>query len=202
MAIFDGRTHPATARSDRPARVRDHGAGWNVLSGCQDRQESLVGGKRDAVCRGQQDPRLCRRPHRPPAGAQRRQRHRLDTIATENVLTKLANSDTDRIYLVSDGGLIQCLREVEQTEPIVHGRERKEAAKAEGQSPAPKEQEKPAKKEYVARAAGNPQTAGGHSEKGRRQGRQEGQGPAGAGKPATPPKGKKPPPQDNNNNPF
>ncbi len=30
--------------------------------------------KRDAVCRGQQEPRLCRRPHRPAAGAQCRQR--------------------------------------------------------------------------------------------------------------------------------
>jgi len=56
---------------------------------------------------------------------------RLDVIATEKVSMKMANTDTDRIYLVSDGGLIQCLHELEQTEPLVHGKERKLAAKAE-----------------------------------------------------------------------
>jgi hypothetical protein len=89
---------------------------------------------------------------------------RLDAIATENVWTKLINADTDRVYLVSEGGLIQCLREVEQIKPLIHGKERKEAAKAESkrqiEQPAapkpaasvekPEKPEKPAKTEHVA----------------------------------------------------
>ena len=78
--------------------------------------------------------------------------------SAEDVSTKLANTDTDRIYLVSDGGLIQCLREAEQTEPLMHGKERKEAAKAETQ-PQPKEVEKPAKKEPRRRSRRGPQSA-------------------------------------------
>lgn len=71
----------------------------------------------------------------------------LDAIVTADGLsTKLANIDSDRIYLVNDKGLIQCLRESEQTEPLTHGRERKLAAK----SPAEPAPAKPAKKESVA----------------------------------------------------
>ena len=43
---------------------------------------------------------------------------RLDAMPIGHVASVLANSDTDRIYLVSDGGLIQCLREAEQNEPL------------------------------------------------------------------------------------
>ena len=43
---------------------------------------------------------------------------RLDTIPTENTPIKLLNTDTDRIYLADETGLIQCLHEVEQSEPI------------------------------------------------------------------------------------
>ncbi len=64
----------------------------------------------------------------------------LDAIAAEGVTTKMANTDTDRIYLVNEGGLIQCLREAEQTTPLWHGKERKDAAKAK-----PVEVEKPKK---------------------------------------------------------
>jgi outer membrane protein assembly factor BamB len=53
---------------------------------------------------------------------------RLDTLATESIPVKLANSDTDRIYLADGMGLIQCLHEVEQSQPLVHGLERKQAA--------------------------------------------------------------------------
>jgi outer membrane protein assembly factor BamB len=79
---------------------------------------------------------------------------RLDTIPTEGATSILANGDTDRIYLISDGGLIQCFRETEQVEPIVHNKERKEAAKA-GLTPPPEPkkeaaEEKPAKKEHAA----------------------------------------------------
>ena len=60
---------------------------------------------------------------------------RLDAMDTGKVSMKVANTDTDRIYLIDDGGLIQCLHEAEQTEPLVHGKARKEAAKAEAKRP-------------------------------------------------------------------
>ncbi len=75
---------------------------------------------------------------------------KLDSIPTEGISKVLANPDTDRLYLVSNSGLIQCLREAEQTEPLVHNAERKAAAKA-GLLPPPKKEvkeEKP-KKEYA-----------------------------------------------------
>jgi outer membrane protein assembly factor BamB len=77
---------------------------------------------------------------------------RLDAMPIGQVSSVVANSDTDRIYLVSDGGLIQCLREVEQNQPLLHNKERKDAAKA-GLTPLPepkKEVEKPVKKEHAA----------------------------------------------------
>ena len=89
---------------------------------------------------------------------------RLGAIPAENATIKLANSDTDRIYLANDGGLIQCLREIEQTEPLMHGKLRKEAARAESkrlveQKPA-KEVEKPEKKEHVAPKPATPKANG------------------------------------------
>ncbi len=78
----------------------------------------------------------------------------LDAIPLENASIKLLNADTDRIYLADNTGLIQCLHEVEQSEPIVHDKDRKEAAETE-QKPAAEhkeatEKEKPAKKEHAA----------------------------------------------------
>jgi hypothetical protein len=43
---------------------------------------------------------------------------RLDTVPAPDLGLALANSDTDRIYLVSNTGLVQCLREVENVKPI------------------------------------------------------------------------------------
>ena len=82
---------------------------------------------------------------------------RLDTIAAENVPIKLSNSDTDRLYLANDKGLIHCLHEVEQVEPLPHGQDRKQAAETE-EKPAVAQKkietgeakEKPAKKDRVA----------------------------------------------------
>ena len=62
---------------------------------------------------------------------------RLDSIATEKMPIKLMNTDNDRIYLADEMGLIQCLHEVELTEPVVHDRQRKLAAMAEA-APADK----------------------------------------------------------------
>ncbi len=74
---------------------------------------------------------------------------RLDVIAAELAPIKLLNTDTDRIYLADKGGLIQCLREVEQSQPIVHGKDRKQVEEVEEKEPAGG-QKKPAKKENVA----------------------------------------------------
>ncbi len=45
---------------------------------------------------------------------------RLDTLATESLPIKMINSQTDRIYLASDRGLIQCLHEIELPQPLDH----------------------------------------------------------------------------------
>ena len=76
----------------------------------------------------------------------------LDAMPIGRVSFVLANSDTDRIYLVSEGGLIQCLRETEQYQPLMHNKERKDAAKAGLAPPEPKKEiviDKP-KREHVA----------------------------------------------------
>jgi hypothetical protein len=45
---------------------------------------------------------------------------RLDTIPAEGLDIKFCNTQTDRIYLATASGLIQCLHEVELAEPILH----------------------------------------------------------------------------------
>ena len=53
--------------------------------------------------------------------------------------TLLANTDTDRIYAISQEGLIQCLHEASQSKPILWNHDRKEAAKV---VPKPAEEKK------------------------------------------------------------
>jgi hypothetical protein len=43
----------------------------------------------------------------------------LDTIAAEYLPVKLANSETDRMFLASKTGLVQCLHEIELSQPLV-----------------------------------------------------------------------------------
>jgi outer membrane protein assembly factor BamB len=62
----------------------------------------------------------------------------LDSLATQDVSIKLFNTDTDRIFLADSAGLIQCLHEVEQSQPLMHGNDRKLAA-AEAEKPTKKE---------------------------------------------------------------
>jgi hypothetical protein len=80
----------------------------------------------------------------------------LGAINTESIPIKLMNTENDRLYLADGSGLVQCLREVEQTEPLVHGKERKlaaEAAEKRGiEQKAIGETEKMPKKEHVAPA--------------------------------------------------
>jgi len=68
---------------------------------------------------------------------------RLDTIDAAASPMKMINSQTDRIYLASETGLVQCLRELELPEPIRHNLDRWLAAagkrlptKFEDQTPA------------------------------------------------------------------
>jgi outer membrane protein assembly factor BamB len=55
---------------------------------------------------------------------------RLDSLPVEHLPIKLINTQTDRIYLASDTGLVQCLHEIELGEPIRHN-----VAPEEGQGP-------------------------------------------------------------------
>jgi outer membrane protein assembly factor BamB len=74
----------------------------------------------------------------------------LDSIPTQGV-SFLANPDTDRIYIISNKGLIQCFHEAEQAAPLFHNAERKAAAKAGLTPPEPKKEIKePPKREHVA----------------------------------------------------
>jgi outer membrane protein assembly factor BamB len=76
---------------------------------------------------------------------------RLDVLPAENTPIKVLNTSTDRIYLATRGGLIQCLHEIAQTTPTQHGLERKLAAEAKDR-PVVKQEgikdvEKPLRKE-------------------------------------------------------
>ncbi len=46
-------------------------------------------------------------------------------MPTELLPIKLLNTETDRLYLATDTGLVQCLHEIEQVKPILHGEDRK-----------------------------------------------------------------------------
>ena len=81
---------------------------------------------------------------------------RLGTLATENLPLKVLNLETDRIYLGTRTGMIQCLHEMELSEPFVHGGfgAPLDAAEepAEGDADKPKD-EKPKQAEPKAPAA-------------------------------------------------
>ncbi len=64
---------------------------------------------------------------------------RLDAIPTETIPLKLLNTVTDRIYLGDDGGLIQCLHEAEQREPLIYSKDVSPDEAAENEKAAKKE---------------------------------------------------------------
>lgn len=70
---------------------------------------------------------------------------RLDTIGVRGMDIKVINSQTDRIYLASDTGLIHCLHELELSEPVRHNllpelvAEEPEAEEAPASEPAAEE---------------------------------------------------------------
>ncbi len=49
----------------------------------------------------------------------------LDSLPTSAMPIMISNGKTDRIYLATEGGTIQCLRDVEQPNPIVYNESRK-----------------------------------------------------------------------------
>jgi outer membrane protein assembly factor BamB len=75
---------------------------------------------------------------------------RLGTLATEQLPLKVLNTETDRIYLGTRTGMIQCLREIELVEPFVHGAVGapldavEEPAEGEGDKPADEKPKAPA----------------------------------------------------------
>jgi outer membrane protein assembly factor BamB len=61
---------------------------------------------------------------------------RLDSFDVHGSPFRLANVQTDRIYLVGQQGLIQCLRDTRQVEPLVYHLEQKPIDKKEKEKPA------------------------------------------------------------------
>jgi outer membrane protein assembly factor BamB len=62
----------------------------------------------------------------------------LGSLPTSSMPIKISNGQTDRIYLATEGGTIQCLREVEQTTPIAYNESRKPAPDDETPKALPK----------------------------------------------------------------
>ena len=80
----------------------------------------------------------------------------LDTIAATGPLVKVLNPETDRIYLVAANGLIQCLHETEQSEPIRHLRAQEQQTEATPAEKTPGEPDtaKPAEPKKVKPPSG------------------------------------------------
>jgi len=69
---------------------------------------------------------------------------RVDSLFTSDLPVKFRNVRTDRIYLATPSGLVQCLRETAQTEPLRHRRVAKAASeKAPQPSAKPKDEKDP-----------------------------------------------------------
>ena len=62
----------------------------------------------------------------------------LDILATGGLPIKLCNDQTDRIYLATESGMVQCLHEVEETKPIEYNQSSKLQADEEQPAKAPK----------------------------------------------------------------
>ena len=61
---------------------------------------------------------------------------RLDVLPTELLTVKFPNTQTDRLYLANDTGLVQCLREIDLPKPIMYGEDRKMQKEEEPEKPA------------------------------------------------------------------
>lgn len=67
---------------------------------------------------------------------------RLGSLATEHLPLKIFNAETDRIYLATTSGMIQCLREQELVKPFLHGAAQQPVEGEEGEAAAEEEGEK------------------------------------------------------------
>jgi hypothetical protein len=114
----------------------------------------------------------------------------LDTVSTESLPVKLTNSETDRMFLATDTGLVQCLHEVGLSQPLVRrlpvGEEQPATATPQAKKPASEEtpdDEAPAAKKPAA-----PRPSGGGTSSGPRltgpkgSGAKTGAGASGGGK--------------------
>ena len=63
----------------------------------------------------------------------------LDAICAETSPLKLPNAETDRIYLAGKDGMIQCLHEVQQRQPLLYRKEVQPAVEVK-EKPAPQKQ--------------------------------------------------------------
>ena len=86
----------------------------------EDRHGEVVGLPGSPVHCRQQGPRVRGRQARPDRRSRRGKRRPAGHDPVRGMDIKLINSQTDRIYLASDTGLVQCLHEVELAEPIRH----------------------------------------------------------------------------------
>lgn len=112
---------------------------------------------------------------------------RLDTIPTHGLDIKFLNTQTDRIYLATATGLIQCLHEVELAEPILHVKPPQAPAEAPpaqeqpADQPAPDQPPAPAADPFSGQAVPKPPGGGGAA------GAQGNPGGGGQGNPVGPP---------------
>jgi hypothetical protein len=67
----------------------------------------------------------------------------LDILPTIAMPIKVSNGLTDRIYLATEGGVVQCLREVELTNPIVYNESRRLPPDEEATKPVVKPKPRP-----------------------------------------------------------
>jgi outer membrane protein assembly factor BamB len=78
----------------------------------------------------------------------------LDTLPVASLTIKLLNDDSDRIYLATSKGLIQCLHETGLTTPVGHDEARKKAAEEAAKSgTVQKSAEKPAEEKPAPKEA-------------------------------------------------
>jgi outer membrane protein assembly factor BamB len=80
-----------------------------------------------------------------------------DVLPTAALSAQMLNADTDRLYLATPNGLIQCLHEIDLVKPIVHDAKRKQAAEQAVKAIAVKKgEEKPAAENEAPEAAQEP----------------------------------------------
>jgi len=84
---------------------------------------------------------------------------RLDTIPAQGLDIKLLNTQNDRLYVATATGLVQCLHEIELTEPLVHAKppqlpvETAPGEKQPADQPAPDQPATPAVNPFSGQAA-------------------------------------------------